>query len=431
MNPLLPPGTFVPDAEARAWSDGRLYLYGSLDIEGNTAYCSCEYKVFSSGDLKQWTDHGVSFRSRGEASGVPWSEMPLYAPDCICVDGKYYLYFCQADNGEGVAVGDAPQGPFADAVPVQGAHGDAIDPAVFLDDDGQVYYYWGQFHARGARMRADLASLDAASVRSHLLNEAEHGFHEGASVRKRNGIYYLVYTDTSRGKATCLSYATSASPLGPFTKGGVIVDNDGCDPHTWNNHGSIAEWDGRWYVFYHRSSRGSPYSRRVCVEPIHFNADGSIPEVEMTTQGAFGPISAFERMDAYRACLLAGNARTQSSELPVAVEGPPAEFLSMIEDGAWAAYKYLDFGHGAVSFEVQAASMTEGGDIEVRLDRFDGPLIGKCSVSRTGGWQRWRTFACEVSAEGGVHALYLVFRGGPGRLFNVSGFRFHVGEGTR
>ncbi|MDG0813853.1 family 43 glycosylhydrolase [Cohnella rhizosphaerae] len=132
MNPLLPPGTFVPDAEARAWSDGRLYLYGSLDIEGNTAYCSCEYKVFSSGDLKQWTDHGVSFRSRGEASGVPWSEMPLYAPDCICVDGKYYLYFCQADNGEGVAVGDAPQGPFADAVPVQGAHGDAIDPAVFF-----------------------------------------------------------------------------------------------------------------------------------------------------------------------------------------------------------------------------------------------------------------------------------------------------------
>lgn len=91
-----------------------------------------------------------------------------------------------------------------------------------------------------------LDSIDPSTLCTNLINEAEHGFHEGASIRKRNGIYYLVYTDISRGRATCLSYTMSHSPLGPFEKKGVIIDNTGCDPQTWNNHGSIAEFNGRW-----------------------------------------------------------------------------------------------------------------------------------------------------------------------------------------
>ena len=116
-----------------------------------------------------------------------------------------------------------------------------------------------------------MREIDESTLNTHLLTEEEHGFHEGSSVRKRNGIYYFVYTDISRGKASCLSYATSKSPLGPFKKGGVIIDNTGSDPDNWNNHGSIAEYNGQWYVFYHRASHNSNYSRRTCVEPIYFN----------------------------------------------------------------------------------------------------------------------------------------------------------------
>lgn len=100
-----------------------------------------------------------------------------------------------------------------------GADGDGIDPAIFLDDDGQAYYYWGQHSLRGGRLKENMRELEPGSVNRALLTESEHGFHEGASLRKRNGLYYLVYTDISGGRASCLSYAVSDNPLGPVYKG--------------------------------------------------------------------------------------------------------------------------------------------------------------------------------------------------------------------
>lgn len=423
MNPILPIAYFIPDVEARQWSDGRMYLYGSYDIRGNTAYCSDRYHVFSSADLLNWTDHGISFQTDGGTLPANVPGLPLYAPDCVYRDGSYYLYYCLADGTEGVAISEHPAGPFQASALVEGAHGEGIDPAVFIDDDGIAYYYWGQFKARGARLSDDMASIVAETRQDELLNEEEHGFHEGAAVRKRGELYYLVYTDTSRGKATSIAYATSTSPLGPFRRGGIIVDNDGCDSQTWNNHGSIAEFNGRWYVFYHRSSHGMKFSRRVCAEPIEFLHDGSIPEVEMTTQGVSGPLDALATLDAYRACLLSGKVHTETDERMA--DGKSPEYLAMIESDDWAAFKYVDFGEGVGSFQVEAATLTAGGEIELRLDRPDGPLIGVCGIESTGGWSEWRSFSCDVTGAAGVHALYLVFKGRqPGRLFNIHSFAF-------
>jgi arabinoxylan arabinofuranohydrolase len=422
MNPILPIQFFIPDTEARVWQDGRIYLYGSYDIRGGTSYCSYEYHVFSSADLINWQHHGESFRSTGQNSRVSWSSAPLYAPDCIFYNGKYYLFFCLADNSEGVAESDSPTGPFTRAVPIEGANGDAIDPAV-LYDNGQVYYYWGQMHLRAARLQPNLKAIDRATYLPNLITEAGHGFHEGASIRKRDGIYYLVYTDISRGRATCLAYATAPTPLGPFVKRGVIIDNTGCDPHSWNNHGSIAEFNGQWYVFYHRSSQASNFNRRVCIEPITFAADGTIAEIEMTTQGASGPIPAAAQMDAWRACLLSGKVRTATVG-PTAADPAIGEHLTWIHNGDWAAYKYLDFGSGVTAFQATAGSPAYGGTIEVRLDAPDGRLIGTCTIPPTGGWQKWETFECPVDQVSGIHALYLVFNGLDGRLFDLSGFAF-------
>ena len=218
MNPLLPIEHFVPDVEARPWADGRLYLYGSYDISGRTSYCSWQYRVFSSADMVNWVDHGISFRSAPPEASLDWSRAPLFAPDCVYHDGRYHLFFCDAQNREGVASSEGPAGPFTDAVPIAGADGDAIDPAVLVDDDGQLYYYWGQFNLRGARLQPDLQGIAPETVQTSLLNEADHGFHEGASIRKRDGIYYLLYADISRGRPTCLGYATSTNPLGPLHK---------------------------------------------------------------------------------------------------------------------------------------------------------------------------------------------------------------------
>ncbi|MFB5678868.1 family 43 glycosylhydrolase [Paenibacillus terreus] len=426
MNPILPVQYFVPDAEARQWKDGRMYIYGSYDLSGDTFWCSNEYRVFSSADLVNWQEHGVSFTSED----VPWHTgiipLPLYAPDCIYKDGRYYLYFCSADNSEGVAVSDTPYGPFRDAVPVEGPHEDAIDPAVFVDDDGQAYIYWGQFNCRGARLKPDMKSIDPATLNTNLINEEEHGFHEGASLRKRNGIYYLVYTDISRGRATCIGYATSMTPLGPFKKRGIIIDNDGCDSETWNNHGSLAEFNGNWYVFYHRSSQASRYNRRVCVEPIFFNDNGSINEVEMTTQGVSAPLDAGSRVEAWRACLLSGTVCTEPVDKgPGAGEERYREHLAFIENENWAAYKYIDFGLGKTSFEALVSSAAYGGEIVIVLDSPEGTRIGSCKIGCTGGWHVWENVSCMIKPTSGVHAVFLIFKGRPnGRLFNLESFWF-------
>jgi arabinoxylan arabinofuranohydrolase len=421
MNPLLPVQFFIPDVEARQWHDGRLYLYGSYDISGDTTYCSRELHVFSSPDLTEWTDHGVSFRS---ADMHAHQESQLYAPDCLYIDGQYTLCYCGSGHSEGIATSQSPHGPFHDAYSVQGADGDGIDPAILLDDDGQVYYYWGQFELRGARMKADLTGIDPSTMVKPLLSEARDGFHEGASIRKHNGIYYLVYTDISRGRATSMAYATSRSPLGPYEKGGIIINNTGCDPETWNNHGSIAEFNGSWYIFYHRSSQGSKFSRRVCVEPIKFNADGSIDEVEMTTQGTSAPLDATHPLEAARACMLSGQVRTAS--LPPDLHTAYwREHLTWIHDGDWAAYKYVDFGEGVGSFHTRASSLSYGGSIEVRLDSPEGRLISVCDVPTTGGWMKWSTLSSAVSSPvSGIHALYLRFSGDPHRLFDLDSFWF-------
>ena len=353
-NPLLPWEICIPDGEAHVMPDGRVYLYGSLDTIPD-GFCSGSYRVASSADLQSWQVHPTSFtaeqapwagqtasRQHSSLSGVTsFDELPahirqhlpesarsipidqiitaiqqsaqaglpkdlrLYAPDAIEKDGRYYLYFCMSDDSEGVAVADAPQGPFTDAkrLPVQG-----IDPAVFVDDNGEAYYYWGQFSANGARLNPDMMSIDESTIREGILSEEEHHFHEGSSMRKRNGVYYYVFADTSRGKPTCLGYATGSSPLGPFTYRGVIIDNAACDPGSWNIHGSIEEVNGQWYVFYHRSSNNSQYLRRACAEPIFFDENGLIREVKMTSQGAGAPFAPGEAISARAACEVVGGA---------------------------------------------------------------------------------------------------------------------------
>lgn len=341
MNPLLPDEYFIPDVEARVMPDKRLYLYGSIDVSGRGDYCGHLHYCFSTSDMENWTEHGIIFRNDKTFQGIPWSpETPLYAPDAIEKNGKYYLYVCGSKNEEGVAVGESPLGPFSQAKRIEIADGDGIDPAVFVDDDGQGYLFWGQFSLRGAKLTDDMQSIVPESLTKDIITEWEHGFHEGASIRKRGNKYYMVYTDISRGKATCMSYAMADSPLGPYKKCGVIIDNIYCDPETWNNHGSINEFKGQWYVFYHRASQNKLTCRRVCAEPIFFDENGLIKEVEQTSQGASKPIKASSVISARRACRVMKSAY-------VALQDDKEVLVSTgknhwgVKD--WAEYKYLQF----------------------------------------------------------------------------------------
>ncbi len=395
-NPILPLEYHIPDSEGHVMPDGRLYIYGSYD-DREDVYCSEKYYVVSTPDLEHWTIHEEALNGKDipwfhnpdapKYQGIDWSrptpfirkmlenmaaegedmkekfekgeegEKPalLFAPDCAEKAGKYYLYFCMPDDSEGVAVSDRPEGPFT--APVQLPCG-GIDPAVFIDDDGQAYFYWGQLFSHGVKLQEDMVSFRQEDIVDDLVTEEEHFFHEGSSMRKIGDTYYYVYADMERGKPTSLGYSTSQSPLGPFSYGGIIIDNDRCDPNSWNNHGSIECVNGQWYVFYHRCSRNMQQHRRLCIEPIVIGTDGKIEEVKMTSQGVGEPFAPGEAMMGYQACEMKGtvyigvNEKEESREkypekLTNLSAGDEIIFRYVKSDEAWSEVQMTCHGSGA------------------------------------------------------------------------------------
>lgn len=367
MNPIFPRHDYIPDTEARVWADGRLYLYGSRDIGGVEDYCSPQYKVYSTADLIHWTDHGISFDG-SQADFCPSDT--LFAPDCVYRNDQYYLFYCLPGEGgrEGVAVSEHPQGPFRNLGPVVGADGTGIDPAVLVDDDGSAYLYWGQFELRVAKLSDDMRAILPETLQVGVLNEAEHGFHEGASIRKIDGKYYLVYCDCTRGRAASLSYAVADTPFGPFVRQGVIINNANCDPLSWNIHGSLFHFQDQWYISYHRSSANSRYNRRACIEPITIHSDGRIDEVKPSTQGAGPAIPATTQIGAWRACSLYGRLHTvveaNTEFLRSQGEGNIAEF-SQLHFDAVTTFHVRARGEGKFLLNLGSACQGFSGSIEV------------------------------------------------------------------
>ncbi len=418
-NPILPLEYHIPDSEGHVMPDGKLYVYGSYD-DREDVYCSEKYHVVSTADMKEWIIHeealngnqipwfnnpnvpkypgidwkhptpfiqkmlqrdlenGVDIKEKFEEVKKNEVEKPalLFAPDCVEKDGKYYLYFCMPDDSEGVAVSDRPEGPFKD--PVQLPCG-GIDPATFIDDDGQAYFYWGQLFSHGVKLNPDMTSFNIDEIVDNLVTEEQHFFHEGSSMRKIGDNYYYVYTDMERGKPTSLGYSMSKSPLGPFEYKGIIIDNDGCDPESWNNHGSIECVNGQWYVFYHRCSQGVQQHRRLCIEKIEILEDGTIPEVEMTSQGVGDPFGPGEELMGYQACEMKGKVFIGINQHESSKEAYPELLTNLSEcdqiifryvknEDAWEAVQLNYHGSGKIRVKLNGTIVAEVSALEKEED---------------------------------------------------------------
>lgn len=430
-NPILPLEYHVPDSEGHVMADGKLYVYGSFD-DREDVYCSEKYHVVSTADMEHWTIHeeslngnqipwfnnpvapkypgidwshptpfiqkmiqrdlenGVDMKAKFEEAEKEEKEKPalLFAPDCLERNGKYYLYFCMPDDSEGVAMSDRPEGPFTN--PIQLPCG-GIDPAIFIDDDGQAYYYWGQLFSHGVKLNEDMISFNRDEIVDDLVTEEEHFFHEGSSMRKIGDTYYYVYADMERGKPTSLGYSTSKSPMGPFTYRGIIIDNDGCDPASWNNHGSIECVNGQWYVFYHRCSRGVQQHRRLCIEKIEILEDGTIPEVKMTSQGIGEPFAPREVIKGYQACEMSGSVYIGVNEEVESAEEYP-EVLMNISAGDEVMFRYVKSEQEWKEIEILYSG---AGKIQVYMnekivgtincDKVQGVNVAKASIKCSSG----------------------------------------------
>ena len=184
LNPIAPPGVFIADPEVRQMPDGRVYIYGSRDEPGNS-WCSHSYNVLSSSDLVNWHVEQFSFchRRGGEAGRLYRQAFCLHPTVSTGMENTISIIaWPEVGEDEGVAVSSSPYGPFRDGKVMEGISG--IDPSVFIDDDGQAYLYWGQWHARGAKLSKDMLSIEGA-VHDSLLTYKTHFFNEGSSVRKK------------------------------------------------------------------------------------------------------------------------------------------------------------------------------------------------------------------------------------------------------
>ena len=307
---------FTADPSAHVFN-GKIYIYPSHDIphdgednDDGDEYRMEDYHILSmDGPGAPCVDHGCALHMKD----VPWVSKQMWAPDAACKDGKYYLYFPARDRDGifrlGVAVGDDPAGPFIpepDYIP--GSY--SIDPAVFTDDDGRSYIYYGglwggqlemwqsgSFNPDARRPEGNepalgpmFAELDAdmkhfASVPKHLQILDENGrplkagdedrrYFEGPWMHKFGGKYYLSY---STGTTHYLVYAESDRPDGPFTYKGRIME----PVLGWTTHHSIVEYKGQWYLFYHDCELSGGINHRRCVKYTRLNIapDGTIATI--------------------------------------------------------------------------------------------------------------------------------------------------------
>ena len=276
--PALPGANADPHI---ACFDGTYYIYPTTD--GFPGWESSSFSCWSSTDLIHWKNEGVILDFKKD---LEWANTHAWAPCIAKKDGKYYFYF-SAEQQIGVAVSDKPIGPFTDPLgkPLipRGAYDcQAIDPMVFIDDDGSAYLYFGQGNCNVVKLNKDMISFDSTKVK----RITPKGYNEGTFMLKRNGVYYLMWSSfDTRDPRYCVNYATGPSPTGPFTvaKNSPILKQKGIVKGA--GHHSVVQTPGKdeWYIAYHRFQLldGNGFNRETCISPMRFNEDGTIQPVNV------------------------------------------------------------------------------------------------------------------------------------------------------
>ncbi|HEX8316144.1 MAG TPA: glycoside hydrolase family 43 protein [Flavisolibacter sp.] len=306
---------YTADPSAHVFN-GRIYVYPSHDTATGTPeddlgthFNMMDYHILSMDSVGgKVTDHGVAL----DIKNIPWAGRQLWAPDAAFANNTYYLYFPVKNKQDvfqiGVATSNKPEGPFvAESEPIKGSY--SIDPAVFKDDDGTHYMYFGgiwggqlqrwnnnQYDStkgnrkadetailpRMAKLTADMKSFAEPVKEVRLIDEKGNLFKEGdnskrffeaAWMHKYNGKYYFSY---STGDTHNLCYAIGDSPNGPFTYKGVILN----PVEGWTSHHSIIQQNGKWWLFYHDVQlSGKTHLRNVKVTELRYNLDGTIQTI--------------------------------------------------------------------------------------------------------------------------------------------------------
>ncbi len=472
FNPFMPLCEHVPDGEPHVFGD-RVYVFGSHDKEGGDFFCMLDYVCYSAPvtDLKDWRYEGVIYK----ASQDP--EYPdhryMYAPDVVRGnDGRYYLYYSLADRKDcsnimSVAVSDTPAGKYEFLGYVKNPDGTPLKDFIIFDpglinDNGHIWLYYGVWYdfdenpnytklesikkqmSMYKKTRQEIENTeggvqgpvavelcdDMMTVKRkprHIFPTTYKGtpfegyeFFEASSIRKIGDKYYFIYSTFNQHE---LAYATSDYPDRDFAFGGVIISNGdigykGRKPEdrlmrTGNNHGSIENINGEWYIFYHRHTHRREYSRQACAEKIALLTDGSIPQVEVTSCGLNGgPLVSKGAYPAPICCNLSNGRMPHGScvdkPTPHITCRDDERFISDIEKGTFIGYKYFYFDGGCtLSVKYRNGYALPLGNLLIKTE-LDGEILGKIQITDT---PTWKIASEYIEFPKGAHPLYLEYEG--------------------
>lgn len=465
MNPFLPQYEHIPDGEPRVFGE-RLYLFGSHDKSHGSEFCSEDYVCWSAPvyDLREWVYEGVIYRKEQDPGNSGGSHC-MYAPDVVQgTDGRYYLYYALDTLGQiSVAVCDNPAGQYefygmVEKIGRGGSReilkeGFPFDPGVLVEE-GRVFLYYG-FCPKDIDKTVPMLSNDKGSMVCELEQDMitvkngpetlipnfinakgttfqDHPFFEASSIRKIGKKYYFIYSSTLSHE---LCYAVSDFPNHDFTYGGTIISNGDIGyagrteqlrtAYTGNNHGSIIHVEDQWYVFYHRHTQAIRCCRQACAEKIEILADGTIPQVEITSCGlGKGMPSARGRYNGAVCCNLIAREGAEHIEgadhfrdvYPYVDEEHGEGFVANIKDNTQIGYKYFSFDGTEKNIEITLRGQAEGvllvltgGGSDTRLTGSKGTL--QCKIPVHIHTQVWTTVSGEVKRNSGMYSLFIVYEG--------------------
>lgn len=452
-NPYLPSWEYTPDGEPYVFGD-RVYVYGSHDTFNGDVYCMGDYVCWSADkdNLGEWKYEGVIFR-KNQDPGNGDLQGNLYAPDVtIGPDGRYYLYYVLSSWGVvSVAVCDEPAGKYEfygyvhyeDGTRLGEKEGDEpqFDPGVITE--GDVTYLYTGFCGAGDKSRhgamctvldKDMLTIKKAPVFVAPGQEYDegtgfegHAFFEAPSIRKKGDKYYFIYSSELFHE---LCYAVSDRPDGGFKYVGCLVSNgdlniSGYKPanvpacYCANNHGSMVQINDDWYIFYHRHTNGTNYSRQGCVEKLTMKNDIEFNQAEITSCGGIStPFKETGFYPAYLACHLFTD--TEVTYIPwsgwmddrfpkITQEGGDGTekngYVANMRDSATAGFKYFDCKNTKiVSINTKGYAV---GKMQIRTS-IGGSVLGEVEI---GYANVWHDTATDIVLPDGINSLYFTFVG--------------------
>ena len=421
QNPVIQT-CFTTDPAPMVHND-TLYLYTGHDEDKADFFWMQEWRVYSTTDMVNWTDHGSPLA----IESFSWADDRAWAAQCIERNGKFYWYVCLHSKlsntmAIGVAVGDTPTGPFRDAIGKP------------LYEGSWAYLYWGNPNVYFAELNEDMVSLKGEVNKLEQTVESfgapnpekrvkgqkyKDTYTEGPWFYKRGGKYYLLYA--AGGVPEHIAYSMSDKPAGPWKYMGEIMPLQ--DTGSFTNHCGVIDYKGNSYFFYHTGKLpgGGGFGRSVAIEQFKYNADGTFPVINATSEGVapVGTLNPYKRVEAETIAFSEGLKSEPNAKTGV--------YISEIHNGDYIKVRSVDFGNnGPEKFTVSAASALRGGTIEVRTDSISGQLVSELYIPSTGGWEEWKTFETEVKKKiSGLHDVYFVFKGRKGcKLFNFDWWKF-------